>query len=286
MLNYIIYRIGQFIALSLPVRLAYALAIFVSDLHYCFALRDRKAAEENLRAIFPDKPAREIRRIRIRMFRNFAKYLVDFFRFSRLDQDYIKKNIRIENLNYLDQGLAKGKGIIVVTAHLGNWELGGVVVALSGYPFWAVALPHAHPKVNNFFNSQRQSRGMRVIPLGRAVRQSLKVLRDNQILALVGDRDFSEKGIALDFFGRTAVFPEGPAALSLKTGAQIIPGFMLRNEDDSFTLVFEKPLASPDAGESSFNAVELTRQYKDIFESYIRRYPQQWYVFRRFWKEA
>ena len=285
MFNYILYRIGQFIALHLPLKITYKIAISFSDLHYLFARRDRRIAKENLKVIFPDKSDREIRRIRIKIFRNFAKYLVDFFRFSKLDAQYIKENIKIENIHYIDEALSKGKGVIIVSAHLGNWELGGVVVALLGYPFWIVALPHKYRKVNNFFNFQRGSKGINVIPLGRAARQSLDILKENRVLALAGDRDFSEKGIVLDFFGRPTIFPRGPAALSLKTGAKIVPGFMLRNGDDTFTFKFEKPLEFISTGDKNNDLTGLTKQYRNIFEDYIRKYPDQWYMFRRFWKK-
>ncbi len=285
MFNYIIYRIGQFIALHLPLKTAYKVAIFFSDLHYIFAAGDRRITRENIKVIFPEKSEREIRRMRIRMFRNFAKYLVDFFRFSKLDINYIKRNIKVENIHYIDEALSKGKGAIIVTAHLGNWELGGVVVALLGYPFWIVALPHKYRKVNDFFNFQRGSKGINVIPLGRAARQSLDILKENRVLALAGDRDFSEKGIVSDFFGRPAIFPQGPAALSLKTGAKIIPGFMLRNEGDTFTLKFEKPLEFISTGDKNNDLIGLTAQYRNIFEDYIRKYPDQWYMFRKFWRD-
>lgn len=283
MCNYLIYRIGQFIALSLPLKAAYGLAVFFSDLHYLFAKSDREAVGDNLKAIFPQKSKRQINEIKISMFRNFAKYLVDFFRFSRLDIEYIKKNIKVENRGYLDEALSKEKGVITITAHLGNWELGGVVISLLGYPFSAVALPHKDKRVNKFFNFQRESRGIKVIPLGSAVRQCLEVLKKNEILALVGDRDFSARGIILDFFGRPTFLPEGPAAFALKTGAVIIPGFMVRNKDDSFTLRMEPPIEYTPIGDKDKDLKALIGHYKTIFEDYIRRYPDQWYMFRRFW---
>ncbi len=285
MFNYILYKIGQLIALYLPLNLAYKIALCISDLHYLFAAKDRRITKENLKVIFPDKSDREISRIKINMFRNFAKYLVDFFRFSKLDTKYIKENIKVENIHYIDEALSKGKGTIIVSAHLGNWELGGVVIALLGYSFWIVALPHKYRKVNDFFNFQRGNKGINVIPLGRAARQSLDILKENRVLALAGDRDFSEKGLVLDFFGRPTVFPQGPAALALKTGATIIPGFMVRNNDDSFTLRFEKPLNLTSTGNRDSDLIGLTAQYKNIFEDYIRKYPDQWYAFRKFWKD-
>lgn len=283
MLNYFLYRLGQFVALILPLKLAYAVAVLISDIHYLFSDLDKAAVEDNLKAIFPEKDAKSIDGIRKRMFRNFAKYLVDFFRFSLLNEEYIKKNIKIENRAYLDEALKKGQGVITLTAHIGNWELGGVVIALLGYPFSAVALPHKYKKVNDFFNYQRQSKGMKVIPLGRAVRQCMGILRKNEVLALVGDRDFTENGITLEFFGKPAVFPEGAAAFAVKTGAVIIPGFMVRNPDDTFTLRFEKPLENTPVDDKKTEIKNLILHYKSIFEDYIRRYPDQWYMFRRFW---
>ena len=279
MFNYILYRIGQFIVLHLPLNLGYKIAIFISDLHYIFADKDRLNVKENLKVIFPEKSDREIRRIRIRVFRNFAKYLVDFFRFSKIDLEYIKRNIKIENIHYFDEALSKRKGVIALSAHLGNWELGGVVIALLGYPLWAVALVHKHKAVNNFFNSQRESKGMKVIPLGKAVRQCLNLLKENKIVALAGDRDFTAKGCVLDFFGKPTFLPEGPAAFSLQTQAMIVPVFMLRNPDDSFTLKIEKPLS----GNNNESRAELINRYKVILQEYICKYPDQWYMFRRFW---
>lgn len=283
MFNYILYRLGQFIALSLPLECAYFVAQLICSLQYFLAKKDRDTVGENLRVIFPDKSIREIRRLRRAVFRNFAKYLVDFFRFSKLDPDYIEKNIRVENKEYLDAALANGKGVITLTAHLGNWELGGVVISLLGYPFSAVALPHKDKQVDAFFNRQRQSKGVKVIPLGKAVKQCLNILKHNEVLALVGDRDFSEKGIILDFFGKPTFFPEGAAAFSLKTQAAIVPGFMVRNANNSFTLRFEKPLEFTACGDKKNDISNLIRHYKATFEDYIRRYPDQWYMFRRFW---
>ncbi|MFH1190724.1 MAG: lysophospholipid acyltransferase family protein [Candidatus Omnitrophota bacterium] len=286
MFNYHTYRFGQIIALALPLRLVYFFAACLAQGYYIFAFRDRRFVKANLRVIFPEASNRQLRKISRTMFRNFAKYLVDFFRFEKLNLQYIDKNIKLENLHYFDEALAKGKGVVVLTAHLGNWELGGVVLALLGYPFWAVALPHKNKKVNDFFDAQRNSKGVKVIAMGKAVRSCIAEIRHNHMVALVGDRDFTEKGITIDFFGKPTHFPEGPAALSLMTGASIVPGFMLRNPDNSFTLKIEKPVEFSPSGDKAKDLADLIGIYKNIFQDYIRKYPQQWYVFRRFWRES
>ena len=285
MLNYYFYRLGQFIALILPLRLVYCFAVFLADLHYFFAFRDRRFVKANLRVIFPEAKNKQLRKISKKVFRNFAKYLADFFRFEKLNRAYIDKNIKLENLHYFDQALAVGKGVVVLTAHLGNWELGGVVLAQLGYPFWAVALSHKNKKVNDFFVAQRARKGVNVIAMGKAIRSCISEIRNNHMVALVGDRDFTEKGIVIDFFNKPTHFPEGPAALSLMTGASIIPGFMLRNSDDTFTLRIEKPVEFSPTGDKAKDLKNLITVYNGIVEDYIRRYPDQWYVFRRFWVE-
>ncbi|MFA4889995.1 MAG: lysophospholipid acyltransferase family protein [Candidatus Omnitrophota bacterium] len=283
MLNYLLYRCGQFIALHLPKKCVYGFAVFCSDLHYLFAFKDHRAVRENLEVIFPNKPARELQRIRLEMSRNFAKYLADFFRFEILDRAYIDKYLRLDGIRYFDEALTQKKGVVVLTAHLGNWELGGAVAALLGYPLWAVVLEHKDKRVNAFFNYQRQSKGMKVIPLGKAVRKCLEVFRNNEMVALVGDRDFTEKGVVIDFFGKLAHLPEGPAAFAVKTGAVIVPAFTLRNADDTFTLKVEKPIEFTPCGDQNKDILNLITLYKKILEDYIRKYPEQWYMFRRFW---
>ncbi len=283
MFNYILYRIGRWIVLHVSLGFAYRFAILVSDIKFLFTPADRIAVIGNLKAIFPEKTTGQLRRIRRDMVHNFAKYLVDFFRFSVIDKAYIKKQITVINQHYFDDALAAGKGAIVLTAHLGNWELGGVVLAQLGYPFWAVALPHKDKRVNDFFDSQRLSKGLKVLPLGKAVRHIIRLIKENNMVALVGDRDFTLKGPVSDFFGKPSIFPEGPAALSLSLKAPIIPGFLIRNPDDTFTLRIEKPIVFSPTGDKEKDTIALLRTYTAVFEEYIRKYPDQWYMFRRFW---
>ena len=286
MIYYLIYKLGVFIVPHLPLKLAYKIGIFLSDLHYLFAKKDRANVTANLKAIFPDKSLSEIKSIRLKVFRNFSKYLVDFFRFSLLDKENIKRIISVENLHYVDEALAKGKGAIALTAHIGSWELGGVTMAVIGYSIGAVALPHHHKSVDNFFNYQRRRKGLIVIPLGRAARHCLNLLRENKIVALAGDRVFNATGVLTDFFGLPTYLPEGPAAFSLKTGAAIIPTFTVRNPDDTVKLIFEEPIEYHPCGDKDKDLTQLSTKCKVIIEDYIRRYPEQWFMFRRFWAQG
>lgn len=156
---------------------------------------------------------------------------------------------------------------------------------MAGYSLLIVALPHRSKKVDEFFNVQRETGGERVLPLGNAAKGCLRALKKNELLGLVGDRNFAGRGLVIDFFGKPTVFPAGPAILSLQTKAKILPTFTLRNPDDSFDIIVNKPLEYEISGDNEKDLKEIITRYKEIFEDYIRRYPEQWYMFRRFWKD-
>ena len=283
MYNLICYKIGKFLALILPLNVGYLIAIILSDFHYLISKKDRDIILNNLRAIFPSKKEREIKKISVEVFRNFGKYLVDFFRFSKLNKEYILRNVKIEGREYLDRALKEKRGVVGLTCHMGNWELGGVVMAGLGYPICAVALPHRDIRVNNFFNRQREMKGLNVIPLGRAVRSCIESLKENKIVFILGDRDFTQGGIILDFFNRPSFLPRGPAVFSLMTGSPVIPGFMIREKNKKFRLIFEKPIQSTPTGDQKNDIKELTKRCIERIEEYVKKYPEQWLMFQRFW---
>jgi len=217
------------------------------------------------------------------VYKNFAKYLVEFFRFSALDADFIKSRVKVEGLHNVEKGRGRGKGTIILSAHIGNWEFGGLALASLGYPLSAVVLSHQDKKINDFFTSQRRIANMRPIEIGASLRSCFKVLRNNDLLALLGDRDFSGRGMTMNFFGKKAIIPKGPASLSQRLDAAVVPCFMIREKDDSFRLIFEDPIF-PDLDEAEDVAIPaLTQRYLAVIESYVRRYPDQWYIFKDFW---
>jgi len=280
MIAYWFYRLGHFLAVSLPLKTAYAVADFLSILKYYISPRDRRAVKGNLRKILPENELPLVNQYAKRVFINFGRYMIEFFRTSVFNQAEIKRSIEIKGKEHVDNALKNGKGVIVLTAHVGNWELGGISMALLGYPMTGVALPHRHWKVNKFFNHQRESMGLAVIPsTGLAIRRVYEALANNRVVALVGDRDFAGAGIVLPFLGASKIIPRGPAVLTKRTGAPIIPGFVAKQDDGRYLLEFFPPL-NTDAGEE-----DVIRDYSSVIESIIRSYPDQWLMFREFWKE-
>src|SRR3989338_6482813 len=146
MFNYILYRLGEFLAFYLPFRLDYALARVISTFQYLLSFTDRTAVRNNLRVIFPDMDNRLLERYTRGVFINFGRYLTVFFKSRKLGPGFFKENVAVEGRENMDQALSLGRGAIILSAHIGNWELGGMAMGLLGYPLNAVTLTHKHKK--------------------------------------------------------------------------------------------------------------------------------------------
>jgi len=283
MYQFIIYKIAQLLSLFLPLKAGYAIAGFLARCQFYFSRKDRKIVSDNLEAVLNTRDEAAIRKVAKEVFVNFAKYLVDFFRFSRLTTEYITKNVKLIGRDNLDTAIKRKKGVILLTAHIGNYELGGAAVSLLGYPFNAVALDHKNKLVNNFFIRQRQTANINVIPLGMALKRCYACLKRGEVLALLGDRDFLNHGLKMKFFGRDSLIPKGMAVLSLRVGASVVPTFFIRLPDDTFELTFERPITCSDTDDTDGNTRLIMKRCIEVMERYIKKYPSQWYMFRNFW---
>ena len=196
-----------------------------------------------------------------------------------LTSGIIKKYVRISGLDHLNRSLAKGKGVVVSSAHLGNYELAGAIISLLGYSVSVIALVHKDKRVNVFFDRQRQRVGMNVIPTGVAIKKCFSILKRGQALGLLGDKDFSGSGVKLKMGSKCAIFPRGAAYFSLKTGADIIPTFLIREDKFFYRLIFEEPIVITAKSDEE----GVIKSYIKVLEKYIRKYPQQWYMFSKYW---
>ncbi len=284
MLEYISYRLVQLIVSFLPLKFVYCIAGGLARISYYFLHRARRVVRENLRNVFRDWTETELSECVRCNFIQFAKCVADFFYTSKLDSQNINKFVKIENKEYLDESFAKKTGIIAPSGHFGTWELGLVTVALLGRPTSAIVLSHEHDPVDAIFVGQRESKGVKVLPLGKAGRAMRALLR-GEVVALLADRGVASQGIKMPFFGKVAVFPRGLPALAVRTGANILPCFMIRQKDDTHKFFFEKAFCadlSKDTGESE---KEVLARWIEIFEKYIMLYPEQWFMYYRVWDE-
>ncbi len=276
---------GYILANALPLKVVYWIAERFADIHFFALKKDRDAVAENL-SIVLKKEAKDCYGMALTVSRNFGLYLADFFRMLRFDRETIKKKVRIEGMENIEQIFRQNRGSIALTCHIGNWELGGVAMAVLGYKMSAVVLNHKHKNINEFFIGQRAKQGVDVITVDSVMKRCISALRKGRMLALVGDRDFTNTGIMLNFFGVPTSIPKGPAVLSLKTDSPIIPVVCIRENRYNYKLIFEKPIEikrTTDISESELIA-RATKNLVYAMEKSIRAYPEQWLLFRRFWE--
>ena len=283
---YLLYMVGFLLAKIVPIKAAYAIAETVARIYYKFSGSDKEALRKNLRVVLGDEAtSEEIDAHVLKVFINFAKYLVDFFRFPKFTQEHIYENIEIEGKEYLDECLREGRGALATSVHLGNWELGGALVGGMNYPISAITLEHANKRINDFFIKQRAINDLKSIPIGIKIKECFKALKRNEVLAIAGDKNYTSNGVYIDFFGKKAFMPKGPAVISLRMSAPIVFTVLTREEGDKFKLCFEKPIRYKSTGDREKDVKALMGEYLRIFEKYIQRYPDQWYAFKPIWNQ-
>jgi len=270
----------------LPYRFIKGVMHFFLFLWYRFAVRLRRIARESLLIAFgQDITETERRRIISRCFENVGRSMTDLIYFSQFP-DGVTEKFRIDNRHYLDQALQQGKGIILVTAHFGNFCLMMLDLAQRGYKINCIIRRARDADVDRtIFESMSRVRVKPIYstPPRQSVQDSLKVLRNNEILCVLLDQHFgSGSGVYVDFFGRKAATATGPVILARRTGAPVLPVFTIR-EDDQYRIMIEPPVVL----EKEDDEAAITRdvaKLTGIIEDYVRRYPTEWGWMHRRWK--
>lgn len=281
--KYICYRLAQIVSRALPRRFAYWLGLRIADRFYASDRVGRHAVMSNFRQILAmqgiaasDKTLEQMAR---KNFQYFGKYLVDFFKFARFTPGRIQRLVSLEHIEYLEQAEALGRGVIFITAHLGNWELGGAILASQGRRIHAVYLPQRTSKINALFQKYRSQRGLQCIPIGHAARGVMEALKRKECVAMLADRDFTAHHLPILFFGKLAHLSSGPARIAVKTRTPLVPTFLLRQPDDTFLLRLYPPIVP----EPWTTVAELQERIRDVLEQEIGRNPLQWFMFDDFW---
>ena len=284
---YLLYKVGLFVLRLVAVDAAYSLVFLCAKIKYYVSRRDREIVKANLRTVLPHAGRKEVSVLAEDVFRNFGKYLVDFFALIKNQKDYIENTIRFIGLENLDEALKLGRGCIIIAGHFGNWELAGCAVANLGYKINVVALKHRDPRINNIFISQRKKAGINVIPTGNARSACQRALLKNEIIAILGDRPYGDHGVKVKFFGKTTVVPRGAALLSLKHRSPIVTTFAYKEDTKKniHTFAIDKPFLIEREGRLTLQLETIAQKFMERFEHYIRRYPTQWYMFNKVWED-
>jgi len=191
----------------------------------------------------------------------------------------VLKNISVEGIGNLDAALKSGKGVIAVSAHIGNYALIGTKLSMMGYTFVTVIRDLKTKAGSIIYSKSReliQLPAIPTLPEKHFYKNALKILRGNGILCLIADEDKRHGGIFVNFFGRKASTAPGPAGLALRTGARIIPVFMVRNSDDSQKIIIGEEIKLENTDNPEKNIKNITAGFTAAIENYVRTYPDQW----------
>jgi lauroyl/myristoyl acyltransferase len=289
---YWLARAGVALAGWTPRPVRYALGSTFSSASYLGWRSKRLVTQQNMSKVLGLPVSNP--RVKHVAFASWSRYgycASDLIAFPHMDIERIEANLRDMTQGgtwqeYAQQALAVGKGSVISTAHFGSWDMAGAIVARH-FPIFAIAETFKDPHLNDLLQGHRRGRGMGVIPMEQAIRRVVPELQKNSFVAIVVDRPMTkEKGVEITFFGHKTYVPGGPAALALKAGAAILPGFVWYGRPGQFYIrafppIFPQPYEGMQG--RTREIARLTQYMYDAQEEIVREWPTQWFMFRPFW---
>jgi KDO2-lipid IV(A) lauroyltransferase len=268
----------------LPCRLLLGLGDWLGRLGSRFEGRRRGVTIENLRAAFGDELSdAEIRALARECWRHFGRVSMETVAL-RVTHENLERLVEIEGLEHVRAAYARGRGVLLFTGHLGNWELLSQVHGLLGMKMTAVARPIDNPWVDRMLNRLRSRTGIRVVHKRNAMRDMVRTLRAGEGVGLLIDQDARHQGIFVPFFGRPASTTPALALLALRTGAPVIPFSCLARGDGRYRIVYEPEVEVRASDDRDADVVRLTARCTAILEAWVRNDPARWLWMHRRWK--
>ena len=287
---YWLARGGSNLAKWTPQPLRKSLGYAIGSGSY-WAWRSKRLVTQANMAQVAGRPAHDprVKYLAYASWRNYGRYAADFINFSNIpahDMEYRASDVTEGATSWrvhLEQARQPERGVIFVSAHFGNWDMAAAILARH-IPVSVVVETFSDGRLDTLIQNQRKEKGITLLPMERSPRSILRVLQQNQVVGLLVDRPVTPKqGTPIRFFGRTTYVPSGTAALALKSGAAILPGFVWYGPRNKLLLRAFPPIFPQLSGNRTADIATLTQRIYDSFEGMIRAWPTQWYMFRQFW---
>ena len=281
------HAVRAFIALmnAIPRRWALTVSGWTGAAAYLAARGSRRLTLHNLTLAYGDeKSRRQIRQLGRSVFRELGRNVVDVARMPRVTAENVDDLVRADGLPYLESAYGEGRGVVAVSAHLGNFELMGTYLALKGYAVTVVAAPLYDARLDALLVRNRMRGGLNVVSRDRAATAVFRALKKGHVVGLLVDQDTRGTGITVPFFGWPARTPTGPAVLAYRSGAPIVPMAIHRLPDDTHLVAVRPPIRP--AGGNPEDIEETTSEYTAELERFIRRAPAQWVWLHDRWKAS
>jgi len=287
LIRYRAFKAMQWLVERLPRPLGYALAVMVARLAYLFAPKARTELKRNLAIAVPDLTPRELRKLAWRNFRNHSKAYADLMRLPVARVEDLRSLLRIQGMEHLEAARARGRGVLVVSAHMGSWEVAAAIWSATVAPVSLFAEELEPLELYEWYRCTRARLGISVLPLNRSgLRQVLQALDNQEMVVTAIDRDIMGTGIVVDFFGRPARIPDGPAAIALRKGTPLLPVAVFRLPDDTFQAYGYPPVFAEPTGDRVEDVRRVTGELVRRLEEMIRAHPDQWHVPHPIWLEG
>jgi len=286
-LGYFLFRFSTFWVKCLPVESLASCGEKIGLLAFHLLRGWRRVAFANLNlALGREKGKDEIHWICRELFKNIGRDILEVYRCPDFKDSYFKKLVRFEGTQHLNDALSQGKGVIALSAHLGNFPLMAARLARAGYPSSVVTRDPENPKIAKALTSIRDAVGLETIPgepRMACVSRCFKALKEKQILFLHIDQNAPVTEAWVDFFGYLVPTFKGPVLFAMRTGAPILPMFMKRNSDNLHQITIHPPFTLNITGNAEKDVISNTARLTKIIEAAIREYPEQWlWNYRRF----
>jgi KDO2-lipid IV(A) lauroyltransferase len=275
------FRLSSGLARAVPVRVSYAVAAFAGLLVFYVWAGGRRRCIRNMTHVAEGNQARA-RRLARRSFANYAIYLVDFLRFTSVTAEEIRRRIVFDEWERLEAERA-GNGILFVTMHFGNWDLGAAAVAEHGIPISVIADTFSDPRLNDLVIGARRHLGMEIIAAERMGPSVLRALRRNDVVAMLIDVPQDGPGVEAHFFDGPIAVADGPARIALRTGASVVAVMLPRIGRSECVAGQIQPVPFKRTGDQERDVSELTQATMRALEGMVRQHPDQWYIFRNLW---
>jgi lauroyl/myristoyl acyltransferase len=280
------YRFSLAVARFMPLSFLHFVTRIIAILWYRLDRNTINQVESNLSRVIGYDPVL-LHKTSKELFLNYAAYLADWAKLVAIDTSEVFSFFNeIEGLEILEEAYAKNKGIIILAAHLGNWELGGLVFTHSGMPFNIITAKDEAEAVAKVRTKVRALHNINTITIEEGpffLIDILNALKRSEVVAMLVDRYEQKNGILVDFFGEKTYFPKGPALLAKATGAVIIPSFTVIDVNKKYKSILGAPIkmewSEDEEKDLYFNVTKIA----NIFEQYIRLYPNQWFNFSAIW---
>jgi Kdo2-lipid IVA lauroyltransferase/acyltransferase len=245
----------------------------------------RRVVERQIAAAFPGLDDADVRRIARGAYEHLGRASIETAMLARLEANAVLDLFDgADGWSVVEQALGLGRGLIFVTGHLGNWELGGAYLAARGVPLDVIARRMSNPLFDRYLTETRSRIGMVVVHDADAVRRTPRSLRDNRAVAFLADQGVL--GLAstfVPFFGRPAKTPRGPAVFALRLGVPVVFGVAVRQPSGKYRIAFE-PVEVEDTGDRDRDVDAIVARYTAALERWVRRYPDQYFWHHRRWR--